>query len=65
MSIEINLNVESLKKLEARSKEKGFDSLEKYVEEVLSQIASKIESSTEDSKTEEVKKRLKKLGYLE
>lgn len=57
--------------LEARADEKGFDDTEGYVHHLMEQIVEKIRrekeqgSSYSEEEEEEVKKRLKKLGYLD
>jgi hypothetical protein len=76
--VKLNLNKEIEQKLLQRSKEKGFNSLEEYLNNIIKQIADKIELKKEDNtnqnnnnnNTEEedekrVKQRLSELGYID
>lgn len=57
--------------LEARADEKDFDETDDYVRHILEQVVEKImkekqqTSSYSDEEEEEVKDRLRKLGYLD
>lgn len=57
--------------LEARADEKDFDKTDDYVRHILEQVVEKIKkekqqtSSYSDEEEEEVKDRLRKLGYLD
>lgn len=67
----VNIDDDLFEVLEARAEEKGFDETDEYVHYLMEQIVEKIkkekqeESSYSDEEEEEVKKRLKKLGYLD
>lgn len=68
-SVEVDDKIYSV--LEARAEEKDFDETDKYVKHILKQVVDKIKKEKEQSKTyskeeeEEVKKRLRNLGYLD
>ena len=64
--MEVDVDDEFVVALRKRSEEKGFDDLEKYINYVLGQIASKVdvdESSYSETEEEEIKDKLKNLGY--
>ena len=66
-SKEIFLSSELYEKVEERVKETGFSSVDEYVTFVLEEVLKNGEEETAFSKEdeEEVKKRLRALGYLD
>jgi dsRNA-specific ribonuclease len=65
----INIESEKYEILEARGKEKGFEDTEKYIDHLISQIVEKItkekkEEQYSNEEDEEVKQKLKDLGYM-
>lgn len=67
MEIEIDEDLQKI--LEARAKEKDFDKTERYIEHLLEQVAGKIvegrgeEKSYSSEQEEKVKDKLEDLGY--
>ncbi|MBU7041990.1 MAG: CopG family transcriptional regulator [Theionarchaea archaeon] len=65
--MQITIRDELVQPLQNRAKEKGFDTLEAYIDHILQQIAEKVENTTQvmSKKDEEkVVSRLRDLGYL-
>jgi Arc/MetJ-type ribon-helix-helix transcriptional regulator len=62
----VYLNKELHKKIEERVKATGFDSVDEYVTFVLEEVLKEDEEKTalDERDEEEVKKRLRALGYL-
>lgn len=50
--------------LSVRAEEKGFDSTEEYIKDVLNQIVEKVDPDASE-KDEAVKRKLKDLGYMD
>jgi Arc/MetJ-type ribon-helix-helix transcriptional regulator len=64
----VNLPTELYKRIKDRAKATNFESVDEYVIFVLSEVLKgddEHEESAIDSEQEEVKKRLKALGYLD
>jgi hypothetical protein len=66
---EVNIDDDKYEVLEARGKEKGFDSTEEYIDHLLDQIVGKIKREKQseeysEEEEEEVKQKLKDLGYM-
>ncbi len=59
----LSLPPELYKKIEERAKVTGFESVDEYVKFVLEEVL-KEEEATSNEEDEEVKKRLRALGYL-
>lgn len=68
-TVEVDDNIYEV--LEARAEEKDFEETDDYVRHILEQVVEKIKkekqqtSSYSDEEEEEVKNRLRKLGYLD
>jgi len=67
--VEVNIDDGKYEVLEARGKEKDFDSAEEYIDHLLGQIVEKIkrekqEEEYSEEEEEEVKEKLKDLGYM-
>ena len=58
----LSLPPELYKKIEERAKVTGFESVDEYVKFVLEEVLK--EEATSNEEDEEVKKRLRALGYL-
>ena len=71
MTKQIDVPEEVYNKLEERAKDKGFESAEGYINDILKQVVVKLEeeNNSEEVYSEEdeerVKERLKALGYLD
>jgi len=69
--ISLSIPQDLAKKLQKRAEEKGFKSLSDYVTYILRQVLSRIETAENqkegysEKKEEEVKQKLRDLGYLE
>jgi AAA+ ATPase superfamily predicted ATPase len=66
----VDVDDELFSVLEARATEKNFEDTEDYIKHLLQQVVQKIKKEKEngsysDEEEEEVKKRLKGLGYLD
>lgn len=67
----IEVDDDKFEVLEARAKEKNFDSVEEYVDHLMSQIVEKIQREKRevdgysDEEEKKVKKRLRDLGYMD
>lgn len=61
---EVKIDKKLVKKLEERAKEKGFKSVDKYIEEILKKALQSFEKKGQGDE-EKVKERLRALGYLE
>jgi hypothetical protein len=69
MEMKINISEELKTRLEEKTKETEFDSLEEYVGYILKQVisdegASETEQAYTDDEEEAMKERLKDLGYV-
>ncbi len=68
---EISLDDEKAEVLKARALEKGYDTLEGYVDYLMDQIVDKIRREKQDvegysdEEEEKVKNRLRDLGYMD
>lgn len=69
--VSVELDEEKAKVLEARSSEKGYETLEEYVDYLMDQIVDKIRREKQDvegysnEEEEKVKNRLRDLGYMD
>ncbi|MBU7032870.1 MAG: CopG family transcriptional regulator [Theionarchaea archaeon] len=65
--MQITIRDELVEPLQERAKEKGFDTIEAYIDHILGQIAGKVKSTNEvmsKQDEEKVMNRLRDLGYL-
>ncbi len=66
MAKEVKISDEVYQKIEKRAKEKGFSSVDEYVEEVLKELLKSIEEEQYSKEDEEkIKERLRDLGYID
>lgn len=61
----VEIDDETIEKLKIRAQDKGFGSVEEYIETVLKQIAKKVEKKHSGKDEEKVKDRLRSLGYMD
>jgi len=59
---EVKLSKKLVDKLEKRAREKGFKSVDKYIEEILKNALKSFEKKSGDE--DKIKERLRALGYL-
>ncbi len=60
----IELPKELVDKLRKKAKEIGFESVEEYIELILTEFVEEESTGFEEEDEEKIKKRLKALGYL-
>ncbi len=60
----IELPKELVDKLREKAKEMSFESVEEYIELILTEFVEEESTSFEEEDEEKIKKRLKALGYL-
>ncbi len=67
--VSIKISKEILDKINERIKDTGFESVDSYVEYVLTEVLSDMEEESDDKLSKEdeekVKERLRALGYLD
>ncbi|MFB6200098.1 MAG: CopG family transcriptional regulator [Candidatus Nanohaloarchaea archaeon] len=62
---EVKIPEEFYERFESRASEKGFDSAEEYIIDVLRQVYDKLEPEDfSEEEEEQVKEKLKDLGYM-
>lgn len=64
IEVKLKLSKELMEKLEERSKEAGFKTLQEYIIFILNEVVKEEEEEISETDEKEIKERLRALGYI-